>query len=685
MIARAWMWFENFNKSTTLLMRRSVVMEWQFKLVFLLAILFMIYVQLYYPFFDPGGDSDTDFFMARYLLDRPGGLYISSHTPGMALFLIFSGVIFFETWKIMMVLYAAMSVAIPCMIYLTVRKYSRMGALLISIIVIGGSVPFAYSRVESYDHLFLFLEFLSILLVGLYFSNPSKYKRIPYVIALVMFGLTLVKPVAAFLYWIFLISSFFLKAINRKNILLATLSYLALMGVWVVLDRNVGNGNYPEWYRPQNLDQRRFAEIYFKAHHFNFISQLEGKPVVKLSDGLASKALYQATQEYVEKHEKEWAKPDKPFNNMPYTFFGKFAGHPDQLVQEIFKKPNALYFNFIVSAAHEKWADRGDALLYSVASEQYATGLLGLAHYFSHNVMKLITGPVVSLGWRNLMAVYSFAPTRKNADWSVIVDLNSVPSMMLNPNAGLYSKEFFATVKFFMNDLPEYWEHTNSFFDKFHGQPDKLFNTTFSPMGDVTLVEGWYYTLFMCIYGPVFSNELFTHVTLETMQQYPMTLLFFVDNFLKEALSFTKIAVSVVPNWYQYFLNHSAINYSLRTNLEEHIGPNLYHELQPEIYPSIHSHLIATLYGWMHSIAPIFSAMAIFLLGIAAIGRARPLAIFLLLVYLNFVVVYATFGNFGCDRYSDIFILIPPMIIVIALGTVKEVWKMVSKNTSLLR
>src|SRR3990167_10344580 len=106
----------DFGKSTIRLAQKIFILEWQFKLVFLSAVLIMAYMQLFYPFYDPGGDSDTDFFMARYLLHLPGGLYISSHAPGMAIFLILSGVIFLNSWKPLIFLYAVMSVAMPCFI-----------------------------------------------------------------------------------------------------------------------------------------------------------------------------------------------------------------------------------------------------------------------------------------------------------------------------------------------------------------------------------------------------------------------------------------------------------------------------------------------------------------------------------------------------------------------------------------
>lgn len=91
--------------------------EWQSWLVFAIAVAVMIYIQVVYPFFNPGGDSDTDFFMAKYLLGMNGGQYITAHNPGMALFLIASGTLLLNTWKGMIAIYAIMSVAIPCFIY----------------------------------------------------------------------------------------------------------------------------------------------------------------------------------------------------------------------------------------------------------------------------------------------------------------------------------------------------------------------------------------------------------------------------------------------------------------------------------------------------------------------------------------------------------------------------------------
>jgi len=203
--------------------------------------LVMIYVQTVYPFFYPGGDSATDFFMARYILHLPGGLYISSHGPGMPIFLILSGVLPFGTWWIMIGLYAAMSVAIPCLIYGMIRPYSRLWAMIATVVVITGGVSYGYSRYDTYDQLFLFLEFLNFFLVTLYYRDAGKYKRFPYLIAAFMFIATLVKAIAALLFWIFLVSAFFVPKVNRRNLLGSAVCFVILMGFWGALDRSFGN------------------------------------------------------------------------------------------------------------------------------------------------------------------------------------------------------------------------------------------------------------------------------------------------------------------------------------------------------------------------------------------------------------------------------------------------------------
>ncbi|OGO90158.1 MAG: hypothetical protein A3F10_06325 [Coxiella sp. RIFCSPHIGHO2_12_FULL_42_15] len=675
-------------------------MGWQGWTVFLFATLVMFYVQRVYPFFHPGGDSDGNIFIARHILHLPGGAFISSHGPGMALFLILTGVVPFNTWKLMMAAYAAMSVAMPCLLYSTLRLYSKYGAFLAALIIIMSGIPYAYSRVDSYDHLFLFLEFFTFFLIARYFYDARQYAKYLYFIVILFATMNLVKPLAAFLLIVFFSIVFFLSEVTKKNLVKAMCCYFAIMGLWVVFDRGFSVSSYPEWNQPDNLLQRRFAETYYQPSHYLFTPQLLGKPVVSQQDGPASNALYQAIIEYVHLHKNDLVSSlrvaDIP-KQLPYSLFGKYAHDPESLVKTIFQFPNAFYFNFIRKVVKEKWGRSGDGLLYLVAVEHGNTGFLGMVNYLWHYPSKLLTGPVVSMGWRNLLAVFSFAPLREQADFNILVRPQSVLQSLVRPDFGPYSGEFYAALRFFAREIPVSWQNTNYVFNRF-SDPEILYNAILNfkaePVlaasdlknkiqnGDMTIVEGWYYTNFLGIYGPVLSSELFRRVVGEIISVYPSALFLFADNFLKEAFSFRKVDISssLLNYDYRYFSETSPINYSLRVNDFTNLGPQLSAQLQHEIYPDKHSRFIAAAYSFIHYVSPWFSWAALFFFSFAILGRARYFALFLIGAYGYFVAVMTVFGNFGSDRYSDMFLWIPLMIVMLGFSSIFPVWKILAQH-----
>lgn len=676
------------------LFKLSSSLEWQAWVVFSYAMLAMLYVQAFYPFFHPGGDSDWPLFMARYLLRMKGGLYIADRGPGMALFVIFTGVVF-GTWKIMILAYAFMSVAIPCMIYGMIRPYTKVGALIVAFLVTISAIPYAYSKVDSYDHLFLFLEFASFFLIAIYFYNPQRFKKLPFIILFTLLALNLTKPIGAFLFWIYFVCALFVPNVNRKILIGSGLLYIALMAIWVGLDRNFGNSAFPRWLSLKTIAERRFAETYFQPSHFSFAISLKGAPVISSEDGPASNALISAVRKYAYATKSIWGKPSDayaiyPGKLHPPQLFKKYLNNPNGLVNAIFRTPNAFYFAFIKSAAYKTWGKHANEKLYTVAKEHGHTDFPGFVRYLFHRPTKLLTGASVSMGWRNLLAIYSFAPLRKAYSWYELIEPNAIPTSMITPNAGVYSKEFYSAINFFITDLPQFWEHSNTLFESYSGKPEKLYRAIANPqkvssspnnqhfLFSFPIIEGWYYTMFLNVFGPTYSNELFIHVAKEVQKKYPASILFFIDNFLKETLVFYKIPNLSIPlgkyiiSW---ITGPGAISYKERTNSFVNLGTSLSKELQPKIYANSHSELIATLYNNIHIMAPFFVIIMLLVLALALVGPARYFALFLFLTYLYFVSVFSVFGNFGSARYSDIFILIPLILIALGIGSIPKIRK----------
>jgi len=667
--------------------------EWQAWVVLSCALTMMVFCHFVLTFFHPPfGDSDADFYMARYILGMPNGVYISTHAPGMALFLIFSGVMHLETWRILIASYDVMAIAIPCMIYMMMRPASRNWAMILSCIIIAGMIPYIFARVDSYDELFLFLEFLSFLLATKYLLSPQQHKRMPLAIALIMFAANLVKPIAAMLFWVFWICALITPRVNRYILLAAAGCFMACMAVWAALDRNHASGGYAEWYAPASLKQRRFAETYYQPSHWVFQKSLQRDEVISETDGPASAALYGILRDYIEETAENWMQPKTRWlmSNMPQHFFGQYAQNHSALLNAIFKFPNAFYFNFMRQAVQEKLDRYADDLFIAVAKEHGNVGLKGWGNFYLHNIGKIFTGPQVSMGWRNLLGVFTFMPERNPRSWNIFIIPQATPIVTLN--AGVYTKEFFSQLKFFIEDMPAYWEHSNFLFEKFTDHPNDLYNAfltggttkisdktmTFSP-ADIMLAEGWYYMNFISLYGQRMANELFKNMALEIIRNYPASALMFLDNFLNESLFSNKVIMYLCANdtcgnytfgklIHSYLQVAAEIDFTERDNHSDIIGPNLNSELPAKVFPTAATHFVAMLYTLMHVIAPIFLVTAILLLIVALLSPMRYVTLFLFTAYLYFVAVFAVFGNFGSQRYSDIFILIPIILTGIGLG-----------------
>lgn len=518
-----------------------------------------------------------------------------------------------------------------------------------------------------------------------------------------MFITNMIKPILVFSFWIYFFFAFFQTPKNRKHICLGMALYLALMGTWVVLDRNWGNGNLPEWSIPQNEVQRKFAETYFQPTPFLFSESPIKISTMTEKDGIATKALFELIEKYTKETIDIWSRSAHGVDMTiyyPYILFGKYSSKPENLVTALFQRPNALYFNFILRTLQQRLGDETmNNLLFQVAEEHGNTGVMGAINYIIKNPMKLISGPTVSMGWRNLLGVYYFTPLRSPLSWNFLVDNNYTNNLLLNPNAGPYSREFFSAVHFFIYDMPEYWEHHGIPFDDFNGNPLGLYEAFKDPasvstndfnISYSTIVEGWFYTMFTCIYGQS-SSKLFTHVVYETIRQYPVSLLLFLDSFINEILHINHYKFSINRKFSDYnsnfFIKNSELNFEKRINDSTHLTEKLSSKLVVEIQADEQSRFIAMVYSIGHFLLPLFFLSAFLLFPCYFFGKTRKSSIFLLANYLYMTAVFAIFGNFGSARYSDMFILLPLILTGLAFSNTKSFRKLTTDldNGNLVR
>src|SRR5579872_1670156 len=120
-----------------------------------------------------GSDHLDNLAMAWWFLHMPHGADAPWRTPGMAFFLVATGVPIFNTWKGLIVAFALMSVAIPMLAYFIVAPVSRPLGLLAATLMIASVIPYVNSKNGYSEELFHFLHFLSLFLALRYFRFAS--------------------------------------------------------------------------------------------------------------------------------------------------------------------------------------------------------------------------------------------------------------------------------------------------------------------------------------------------------------------------------------------------------------------------------------------------------------------------------------------------------------------------------
>lgn len=651
----------------------GTAIEWQFAIIVLLSTGIMLFVQLHHPFYIGGGDPYDYLNKARYMLGVPGGINIPWRAPGMSWYHILSGVVIFDTWRGFIVGYALMSVAIPILIYLSFNKLNRNIALVIALLSAVSMVPYAYSKTAMSDHLFHFIHFLSIFLIARYFRSLDSW-ILPIAITLAVFYLNSVRPIAALFYWTYVFCALFLiwqakYWASLKPFLLSLLLYIVLQTTSSLIERDNGGYYYSTSYAPTTIAEKRFAEVYFSGGQFHFVPEQPPQPIIKESDGKVSTKLYEVLRNYLKNYPERWQKSD-PDQFIPYKLFAKFKGKEELLVKEIMSKPNFTYFNFLRMAISAHYGTGMDDFLLQLAAEHNNVGFSGILRFILAHPGQLFIGPTPPMGWRNLLLMYYGTGMRYKR--REIYSFNWLPMTMINEANGPYAQEFLRAVKFNVYAFPQLWQDTNYLFHRYKGDPAAMFYELFNPTDsfDMTLLEDLYGSLVIRYYGAGPANKLFMNVVLEIIKNNPLSVLVMYDNLIK--LNFIRIFDPITsPINFDFLLNRSEINYSVRTNeMNQHLSEKMKREIQETITSTPEDPIkrMAFAYSVAHLAVVPFAFLAMFLLMPALLYlETRIISLFLALTYLYNVLVIAVFGNFGGYRYEDVFLLLPMMITIIGL------------------
>jgi hypothetical protein len=638
------------------------VLEWQFWAVLAVSAVIMLVLQAKVTFWYGGSDHADYLNYGYYLLGQLAPYALPQwRTPGMGIFHILSGTVLLDSWWGLRVLHAVMGIAIPALVYLTVRPFSRGFALVAGLVVILSMTPYIYAFQPLSDHLFYFLHALVLLLCVTYFvrRHDVGYK-LPIAIAVVAAYLNLVRPVGAIIFWIFIVVALIARPRAWRRLVAACAVYLAIMAAWIVWDRDYGSnlgampGNFFPLPTPfTTTAERRLAEAYFSPAG---LTHSMGEEAVYPH----SSALRELLRRYLREHPESW---QSAAYFTPHELFAAYAAEPDKLLDRLFADQNSLYFGFIVRSAQDALGtERGLALLHEVAAEHGTTGLRGWLGVFMDDPTRLLFGVLPKFSARMTMMTLYASPH------STML-LIGFPERMLTPDLGPATARLLEIMRTFMYSYPQYCRERT----RFKNCPEDYYRAIVNE-GRIDgklnpdlmwQVEGEIWSVLTWYLGLTPSQRLYQNIDMEIIQRYPRIGLLFYDNLLHKTFvkNFGTIAK---PTWQELAVRSDAMPPHAQQD-PRHLTPGLAEELRP-LATSDALTVAQVLHAVGFLAAPLFLLALVLALPFLLSPMTTVPAAFLILVYLQELASISLLSPVSLPRYEGAFYLLPFIIACMLLG-----------------
>jgi hypothetical protein len=619
-----------------------------------------------------GGSDHADYLNYGYYLlgQLPPHALPQWRTPGMGIFHILSGTVLLDTWWGLRVLHALMGIAIPVLVYLMVRPFSRGFAFVAATAVILSMTPYIYAFQPLSDHLFYFLHTLVLLLCVTYFLRRQDISyKLPIAIALVAAYLNLVRPVGAIIFWIFIVVALIARRKDWRRLITASGLYLAIVAAWIVWDRDYGSnlGAMPGNFFPPPAPftttvERRLAQAYFSPSGLMHAVSEEAARTYSASNGLRD-----LLGRYLHEHPENWQSADY---FTPKSLFADYAGEPEKLLDRLFADQNSLYFGFIVRSAQDALGtESGLALLNNVADEHGTTGLRGWLQAFFGDPSRLFLGVLPKFSARMTMMTLYASPHSNML-------LIGFPDRMLTPDMGPATARLLEIMRIFMYAYPQYCRERTAFKNCPDGYYKAIVNEgridgkldpdlMWQVEGEVWSVLTWYLGL-----GP--SQRLYQKVDIEIVQRYPRIPFLFYDNLLHKTLV-KAFGTIDKPTWQELAVRSDAMPPHAKQD-PRHLTSGLAEELRP-----LATSWALTTAQVLHAIgflaAPLFIVSLVLALPFLLSPATTVPALFLILVYLQELASISLLSPVSLPRYEGAFYLLPFIIACMLFGHAYATWR----------
>jgi hypothetical protein len=429
---------------------------------------------------------------------------ITRRSLGYPLLLLLTGAPTQESFRGILLLQGAMAIAMPLLIYKTLKPYSARAALVTALAIVLTLEPFTYSKVLSSDQSFKFLLVLMVYLAGVVYRSPSG--RTIALLAGAGLLMTLVRTQGGLMcliiflalgmahrtYWRSLLAGFLALSVSISFVSLAT-------ALFVVPDFPTELVAATNGRVSNNLKSRFETLLFYNVYVARNNDLVPAEPKGSLQD------LNLVLRDYASNFEGEWS------NFQPKHYFGAFSGNPDSFVAEIYRNPNPYYICVIRLAAAEALSSSNEALR---AAGSRLLMRLSLTAYLSH------PGYIVSFLARFFLT--SGTATTGQQIWAL--QYTSSMSGHFTETMGPASKEIFEIARDYAREFPQYmppaWRDkpAQSFLDEVTKNPDEAY---------------WYLLWEMTdrLKGKLESSALFYRSAHEFENYYFAKGLRFVENF----------------------------------------------------------------------------------------------------------------------------------------------------------
>jgi hypothetical protein len=656
--------------------------EWHFWVVLTLSAAVMATLQCYAPFWYGGADHADYLNYGYYLLgELPLNALPQWRTPGMGIFHVLSGTVLLDTWWGYRMICALLGATMPVLTYLMVRPYSHTFALLAGLVTILSMTPYVYAFQPLTEHVFFFFHAVVLLLCVSYLIRRADFGyKLPIAIALAAAYLTMVRPVGAIIFWIFVAIAAVSRPRSWRRLAAGCCVYLAIMAAWVVWDRDYGGnlGAMPGNFFPlpssfTTKAERRLAQAYFAPAGLTHA----------LSDAAAkgyphSMELRALLRRYLNEHPEKW-QPATYFT--PKSLFAVHASEPDKLLDALFADRNSLYFGFLVRSAQDAdGPEAGLSLLHDVATEHGTTGLRGWVSAFVSDPTRLFFGTLPKFSARMMVKSFHDEPH------STVV-VGDFPESILTPDLGPATTRLLAIMRNFIFDYPQYCEQA-AVSERDHYRrvlkkcPDDYYQAIITKTSiDNTELEGDIWSVLTWYLGFAPSQRLYAEVAAEVDERYPQIVLLFYDNLLRKSLLRYYGPINGPSTGYfisrsdAYFFTPRVKQYML------YLPPGLASELEPILPTSGPWMAAAAFHAAVYLIAPLFIFILVLALPFYRSPTTTAACGFLLVIYLQELIAISLLSPQSVPRYEATFYLLPLVIACMIFGQAYSNWSKSRKQS----